>query len=54
MEKGGSIAGFEGFCGFREGGKFFGAVLSELIHRNRGVNGQFCDVFERIMGKVKS
>ena len=48
-EKTQSIASFEVFCGFREGQQFFGGVLNELIHRNRGVNGQFCGVFERIM-----
>jgi hypothetical protein len=39
------------FAVFVRGSRFFGWVLKELIHRNRGVNGQFCDVFERIMRK---
>jgi hypothetical protein len=43
------VLGF--FAVFVRGGMCFGGVLNELIHRNRGVNGQFYDVFERNMRK---
>ena len=46
-----SIADFGFFCGFREGLQIMERILNELILRNRGINGQFYDVFERIMRK---
>ena len=50
-EKTRSIADFGFFCGFREGLQIMGRILNELILRNRGINGQFYDVFERNMRK---
>ena len=37
------------FAVFVRVGRVLGGGLKELIHRNRGVNGQFWDGFERIM-----
>jgi hypothetical protein len=42
------------FAVFVRGGSVLRGILNELIHLNRGLNGQFCVVFERIMGKGRS